>query len=142
MIIGYFDGINPYINGHIEIQRLGVKGPVKFLVDTGADVTCIHPKDGASLFIPYDDLQNGNDVGGIGGLSPRYPEEAILAFRESVGSPVHRYRVEVKIGKPEDVDQRFPSVLGQDVLQHWRTIHEPALKRVEFHVRTSSYSGI
>ena len=142
MIIGYLEGTKPYVNGHIDIRRLGVRGPVKFLVDTGADITCIHPRDGASLFIPYDDLRCPKDVGGIGGWSPRYPEKAILAFRESVGSPVHHYYIEVRIGKPEDVDERFPSVLGQDVLCHWRTIHEPALSRVEFHVRTSSYSGL
>ncbi len=142
MIIGNFEGIHPYTNGYIEIQRLGVRGTVEFLVDTGADVTCIHPKDGSSLFIPYDDLRNGKEVGGIGGTSLRYPEPAILSFRESTGAPVHRYRIEVRIGKPEDVDEWMPSVLGQDILKHWRTIHEPDLKRVEFHVRSSSYSGL
>ena len=102
MIIGEFEGSRPYVSGYVEIPRLAVRGSVRFLVDTGADVTCIHPKDGASLFIPFEHLQKPKPVNGIGGSSSLYREDVVLSFRESLGSPVYRYRVEVRIAKPED----------------------------------------
>lgn len=37
----------------------------------------------------------------------------------------------------DDVDPRLPSLLGQDILRNWRTIHEPALQRLEFMPRTA-----
>ena len=142
MIIGSFQGTQPYVHGLIEIPRLGVAGTIDLLVDTGADVTCIHPKDGENLLIPFQTLRTPIRIGGIGGTSRRYSEPATLAFRESVGSPVHRYRIQATIATPEDADIRIPSVLGQDILRHWRTIHEPALNRIEFYVRTSDYTGL
>ena len=52
MIIGYFENGRPHVTSHVEIQRLGARGVIPLLVDTGADTTCIHPKDGATLLIP------------------------------------------------------------------------------------------
>ena len=137
MIIGTFDNGRPYVTGDIIIPRLNAIGAVGFLVDTGADVTCIHPKDGTQLLIPFAELNEPIYVGGVGGRTPRYRERALLSFRESVGQPVYRYWVEVRIGKPEDVSDRLPSLLGQDVIHNWRLVHEPAISRVEFYVRTA-----
>ena len=106
-------------------------------MDTGADNTCIHLKDGAELFIPYTNMNRPTTARGVAGASQCYLEEAVISFRDSLGSPVFRYIVTVRIGKPEDVDPRLPSLLGQDVPRNWRTIHEPALQRLEFIPRTA-----
>ena len=141
MIIGYFENGRPHVSAHVEIPRLNIRDTIPLLVDTGADTTCIHPKDGTQLLIPYQMLNRPTTVRGVAGSSQRYLENAVFSFRDSLGNPVYRYRVTVRIGKPEDVDQRLPSLLGQDILQNWRTIHEPALGRVEFVVRTADIIG-
>ena len=148
MITAYFDNGRPHVSAHIEIPRLNITGTIPLLVDTGADNTCIHPKDGPELLIPYpslnwpttvpyQSLNRPTTVRGIAGTSQRYLEEAVISFRDSLGKPVFRYRVTVRIGKPDDVDLRLPSLLGQDLLRNWRTIHEPALQRLEFIPRTA-----
>ena len=53
MITAYFDNGRPHVSAHIEIPRLNITGTIPLLVDTGADNTCIHPKDGPELLIPY-----------------------------------------------------------------------------------------
>ena len=70
MIIGAFDSGRPYVTGDVIIPRLNVRGAVAFLVDTGADVTCIHPKDGAQLLIPFTELNEPVYIGGIAGRAP------------------------------------------------------------------------
>ena len=141
MIAGYFENGRPHVSTHVsthvEIQRLHIRGTIPLLVDTGADTTCIHPKDGATLLIPYQQLDRPTTVRGVAGRSQRYLEDAVLSFRDSLGIPIYRYRITVWIGTPEDVDQGLPSLLGQDLLRNWRTIHEPVLDRVEFVVRTA-----
>ena len=137
MIAAYFDNGRPHVSAHIEIPRLSMTGTIPLLVDTGADNTCIHPKDGPELLIPYQSLNRPTTVRGIAGTSQRYLEDAVISFRDSLGTPVFRYRVTVRIGKPDDVDLRLPSLLGQDLLRNWRTIHEPALQRLEFIPRTA-----
>ena len=137
MITGYFENGRPHVSAHVEIRRLNIRGTIPLLVDTGADNTCIHPKDGAELRVPYTSLNRPTTVRGIAGRSQRYLEDAVISFRDSLGSPVFRYRVTVRIGKPDNVDPRLPSLLGQDILRNWRTIHEPALQRLEFVPRTT-----
>ena len=120
MITAYFENGRPHVSAHIEIPRLNITGTIPLLVDTGADNTCIHPKDGPELLIPYQSLNRPATVRGIAGTSQRYLEDAVISFRDSLGTPVFRYRVTVRIGKPDDVDLRLPSLLGQDLLRNWR----------------------
>ena len=118
MITAYFDNGRPHVSAHIEIPRLNITGTIPLLVDTGADNTCIHPKDGPELLIPYQSLNRPTTVRGIAGTSQRYLEDAVISFRDSLGTPVFRYRFTVRIGKPDDVDLRLPSLLGQDLLRN------------------------
>lgn len=132
MIRGRFVRGRPYIACRVELPRLGVAATIPLLVDTGADHTCIHPKDGPAFSIPYEQLDRPTGVIGVAGRSARYIEDAILNFRSSTHGTIHHYRLPVRVGKPEDVDQRLPSLLGQDILRHWQTVHEPATGRLEF----------
>ena len=72
MIAGYFDSEGtPWLDGRVIIERLGVDGPVRFLVDTGADSGALHSADGKVLGCRFDllDEDKVQSVGGIGGES-------------------------------------------------------------------------
>lgn len=112
-------------------------GTVRFLVDTGAAVTCIHPKDGIPLRLPFDRLQHGGYVTGVGGRSERFVERAILTFVDADGAVTYVYDLDTRVGKPEQVGSGLPSLLGQDVLGRWVMVHDPAIGRLQFQVRSA-----
>ena len=59
MITACFDNGRPHVSAHTEIPRLNIAGTIPLLVDTGADNTCIHPKDSPELLIPYSTGPDG-----------------------------------------------------------------------------------
>lgn len=125
------------VAGHVSVPRLGWHGSLWFLADTGADGTCIHPKDGVPLGLPFDLLDREVASRGVGGVARRFVESAIVSFQDAGGRPIYRYRITVRIGKPEDVSVMLPSLLGQDILRRWRMVHEPDVGRLEFYVKSS-----
>ena len=137
MIIGDFDGGHPYVSAVVGMPRLGVFGTVRFLVDTGAAVTCIHPKDSVPLSLPFDRLQNSEFVTGVGGRSERFVERATLTFFDAADAVTYMYDLDVRIGKPQQVRAGLPSLLGQDVLGRWVMVHDPDVGRLQFHVRSA-----
>ena len=112
-------------------------GTVRFLVDTGAAVTCLHPKDGIPLRLPFYRLQHGGYVTGVGGRSERFVERAILTFVDADGVVTYVYDMDIRVGKPEQVGRGLPSLLGQDVLSRWVMVHDPAIGRLQFQVRST-----
>ena len=139
MIVGRFERGRPFLRGDVLIPRFGVQAVVNLLVDTGADVTCLHPKDGIPARVPFDRLRNPVSSRGIGGQSAYFIEQAIVSFRDASGRPVYEYEVSLYIGKPEDVSDRIPSLLGQDVLKRWRLVHDPAVDILEVQPRDADY---
>ena len=123
MIRGRFDHQGrPYVQGWLILPRLNIQGDVEFLVDTGADSTIIHPLDGQKLGVPFGELQGEIVSVGIGGSHPYFPEDAILLFEDDVR--LRQYRCEVLIGKPSDILNRLPSLLGRSLLNHWRMVYD------------------
>ena len=60
MIVGNFgDDGRPAVGARLQLPRFGVSYDVEFLVDTGADVTCLHPKDATRAGVPFDRLRAG-----------------------------------------------------------------------------------
>lgn len=134
MIIGEFEGAQPYVSAVVGIPRLGVFGTVRFLVDTGAVVTCIHPRDSIPLRLPFDRLQHSEHITGVGGRSQRFLERATLTFLDATVAATYVYNLDVRVGKPEQVGGGLPSLLGQDVLSRWLMVHDPSRRRLQFHV--------
>ena len=69
MIVGRFERGRPFLRGDIWIPRFRLWVAVNFLVDTGADVTCLHPYDAIPANMPFDRLDNPTANRGIGGQS-------------------------------------------------------------------------
>ena len=138
MIRGYFDRLGrPIVSCTIYLTQLGVASYVDFLVDTGASVTALHPRDGLRLGIPFDELAGDPvNIGGTTGNYPYYPQPAELTFADSGRG--HGILVELRIAKPaEDSSHRIlriPSLMGRDALNRWRLDYDPRNNNLEFHV--------
>ena len=112
------------------MPSLNVRGPLRFLLDTGADVSCIMPADGRDLGIDYSQLTGRKvKIGGVGGSVEAVRQQALVLFTEDTGR-VRLYRVRIGIMPDLDELRKVPSLLGQDILSRWRTVHDPMGERL------------
>ena len=121
------------------MPQFHVDGYIDFLVDTGADITTLHPRDALPMGVDYDQLNSSASPHyGIGGIEYPYEEPAIIFFED--GRFVRLYSVRVSIPKPADHNMSFPSLLGQDIIQHWRMVHDKPRDRITFTVQRADVS--
>ena len=107
----------PYIEGRVVIPRLGIRGVISFLVDTGADMTVLMPLDGERLDIDYSLLINPVGTVGVGGLGTDYLEPAMVVFTDP-GVSLHAYNIELHISAPSPDIANIPSLLGRNILDN------------------------
>ena len=139
MIIGGFDGRGrPYVECRVVIPRLQVNESIRFLLDTGADNTSLHPLDARRARIPFDQLGNRTNSRGIGGTSSYFREPAFLVFDDD--SQLRIYEVELRIAEPNDNNQRLPSLLGRNIINHWYMQYDPTNSRLDCTVRYADYA--
>lgn len=108
----------PYLKAQVTLPNLGVAGEVDFLIDTGADVTFLHPEDVDNLGIDQGQLTPGalERAAGIGGGSDYYRETATLIFQDSAGGELS-CELDVFINpQPAPALLDAPSLLGRDFL--------------------------
>ena len=120
MIDSYFDEDGqPWVWVRLTIPRLGVVNHwVLFLIDTGADITCLNPYDGRLIGCPFDELVNPAVFGGISGAHTYYIEPAIISLQED--DTAFTFEAPLSIAKPHPVVDEAPSLLGRDVLNQVR----------------------
>ena len=136
MITGFFRSGSPYVEAHLEIPDFGVGGLVYFLLDTGADSTTLMPRDGRSLSIDYSSITDWDDrIFGVSGSIKSTSRQAVIRFTEDDGMP-HYYYMDVDILPDVRRIRNVPSILGQDILYHWETIHDPSRGRLSITVRS------
>lgn len=121
-------------SAHIEIGIAiagQVLGSIHFLIDTGADVTVIHPTDAARVlrgdFFALDFLRDTHlvDASGVGGIAKRVVRDATLHVESTEGDP---WQISLPIliaepvprAPPDTGNWRLPSLLGRDFLRHFR----------------------
>lgn len=124
-----------WVSGFVELPRFGVGEHIRFLVDTGATVTTIHPADADELGIDFNLLTGDARSYGIGGTSKIFREKARLLFRDSELDYWYTYELEISIADATDYNQGYPSLLGSDVLSCWYMESDPTNGRLQFTVR-------
>lgn len=131
MIVGYFRASGrPYVEGRLLIPRLGIDGRVHFLVDTGASVTSLSPRDGSNLNVPFGELINPAEQVGIAGSRTYYREPAVIMFPD--GARWHRFNVALYVAPPDTRADYLPSLLGRNVLNSVRMEYDYPKQRLEF----------
>lgn len=135
MIRGRFGNTSgaPYLEAHIFLPRLKLRGLVSFLVDTGADGTVLMPTDAKKLGVKFKSLRNPTVSEGVGGEAKGFNEKAILAFSDA--QYVYSYSLDVEFSEPTKHNQRFPSLLGRDILDNWRIVLERSRRTATFNPR-------
>ena len=112
----------PYMEGHVLLPRLGKRGNVSFIFDTGADTSLLMPLDAQRMGIDYGIFGNEVSTLGIGGVSKNFTESAYLAF---VGDEaLYGYEIELHICKPAEELMTVPSLLGRDIIDRWRVTYD------------------
>ena len=120
MITGFFSSRGrPYIYGTVTLPRFGVSTGVPFLLDTGADSSCLHSEDARSLAIPESSLGNEVHAGGVGGTAAYYREPAIVTFKYGPGRIYEAsYNIDLDLSYSDET-LAMPSLLGRDILDDW-----------------------
>ena len=99
------------------------------MVDTGSDVTTIHPADAIMMGLDYSQLERSkSSQSGVGGIEHPFEATAVVLFKYEHRGYV--YQVPVSIPEPTEYNEGFPSLLGRDILQYWRLIHNPYRNRL------------
>ena len=109
----------PYVDVGVYLLRSGAVEVVSFLIDTGADVTCLHPEDIRRMGIDRRLLTPGslNYPRGIGGTAGYYREPALLLFPDRDRGDTFCQLAVIIYENPEDpAMERAPSLLGRDFL--------------------------
>ena len=120
MITGFFSSRGrPYIGGTVTLPRFGDSADVPFLLDTGADSSCLHFRHTRRLAVPESSLSNRSYVGGVGGAAAYYSEPAIVTFTYGPGrTDKVSYNIDLDLSYSDDTLD-LPSLLGRDILDNW-----------------------
>ena len=123
------------------MPRLEIRGvETLFLLDTGADVTSVHPGFGRGrVRIPYHRLYGRTTLNGVGGGSQYFTERAFVAFSDD--ALVRFYEIDLFIAQPSAANTGLPSLLGRDIINNWYMRYDPLNGRLDFSVRHADYSG-
>ena len=129
MIDGYFKTLHPsvppapYLRAVVRLE--GLNDPrryVDFLVDTGADSTCVHPPDVLALDVERDVLnfRHSTESQGIGGSLRYIPHRALLIFDQDDGHVLWQCQIDICDiwSNPQSAAElaSLPSLLGRDFL--------------------------
>lgn len=126
----------PYLEGRLFLPRLKVQGDISFLVDTGADSTVLMPLDATKLGLDYSKLTGSVQTIGVGGLAQMFREPGAVMFLEGTRK-LHLYMVDVDIASPTPDIADVPSLLGRNILDHWRMHYNPSTGSLTFKVNSA-----
>ena len=123
----------PYIEGRLILPNLNIRGDISFLVDTGADVSRLHPSDGIRLNIDYGQLSGDAESVGTSGPTHDFTESAVVVFSEPKRF-LYAYNITLRIAPIDPEIMDLPSILGRDILDQWQMTYNPQKRRLVFKV--------
>jgi hypothetical protein len=98
--------------------------PVRFLLDTGCAVTCLHPVDAALVGIEEARLTSPaswprvEHSFGVGGAAANFVVPARYSFKRT-GEPPYVIDGDIRVARLSGANRRLPSLLGWDILKHF-----------------------
>jgi hypothetical protein len=130
MLVGRFGNTSgaPYLEARVSIPRLRLTGMISFLVDTGADATLLMPADSRKLSINFNALKNPTTSDGIGGSAKGFNEQMVLSFTDR--RFIYSYLFNIEIAERTKYNDRFPSLLGRDIIDQWRLVMDKQQHKV------------
>ena len=149
MIRGFFDparGRYPFVTLVLRVAEVNLNRwfPLEFVLDTGAEQSCLHPNDAMQkMGVPSHRLDDSSTWplailgGGVGGGASFYSCRAQYGF-------VHKDGVEtlipgaIWVARLSATNRDLPSLLGRDVLQHFRLEIDGPNKTVSLHHRSGT----
>lgn len=144
MLIGRLDELTlrPRLDGLLSLPNLAIIAePISFMVDTGATNCLLGPADIVRLEPDLTVLQQRDTVWAMSGPEECLITEGYVFFEDDAGA-MHAYEVprffvseRVVPGGGEGRALRSPpSLLGIEILRHWRMRLSPSEGTVEFDV--------
>ena len=138
MIRGGFDQRgSPRILGLVVANGLpdSIPAEVTFLLDTGSDSTCLHPRDAYRLGVSLSSLKPTVVQNGIGGTAEYDRIQTCLYFLETrwlwKPSRMLGYDVCLHVALPTEANRNIPSLLGKDILHRWNILYAPRSGKLE-----------
>lgn len=139
MIRGVFDGRGrPLVSAQVNIPVLQVSYSAVFLLDTGADQTCLHPKDVLLAQIPTELLRQKGEkkvLGGIGGSREYVSIPATLTFSDTQPHRLWTYHLDLLIAdfalSPWGEAMGLPSLLGREVIEQHNMTYSRRMNKLE-----------
>ena len=137
MIAGFYDPYGrPAVKGLVTIDLMSVRHIVNFLVDTGADVTCLHYPDVAVANVNPQLLEEVSQTarfGGVGGAADYFVTPARVDFLDEPDRMIISYDIELCIAASSQEGMHRPSLLGRNILNQHLMIYDPKNGRLELH---------
>jgi hypothetical protein len=96
------------------------------LIDTGADTTLIQPEDAQDLGISFSrHFANASTIRSrsTAGRSTQFVERCDIFLRNDDGR-LDRLTLPIRFARPRSADLDIPSLLGRDVINHYRLTFE------------------
>jgi len=115
---GYVGGpLRPFVRVAVALPRFNAVRQVDMLVDSGADITTLQPKDALLLLEEqqFSQLGEQHKVQGIGGLTNFFGEDAAIGLILADGR-ICWIAIVIDIAEL-DATPGIPSILGNDVMQ-------------------------
>jgi len=123
MIRGYFNSGRPYVKGLVYFADFDQERPIQFLIDTGADITTVHPADFLPLNIDTASMGSPDRESiGIGGSAGSWSRSGIVMLPEDDSTTLSVLACDLDLAVPNETNMRYPSLLGRDVLQHFTLV--------------------
>ena len=136
MIRGKFDPADPYPKPWVRVlvflEGLSpIWTEVRFLVDTGAGPTCLHPRDALAVGVPRRSLLRRSAwskppvvLKGVGGSTEYFETLCSYAFQTTKGD-LHMIDRTVLVARATQTNAALPALLGWDVLRDFRlAVHQ------------------